>query len=190
MNFEFIKLAIPEVILITPETFTDERGFFMETYKKTLFEKAGIRESFVQDNYSSSKKNVLRGLHYQIPPRKQSKLVRCIRGEVFDVAVDIRKGSPYFGAWVGEYLNEDNKKMIFIPSGFAHGYLVLSEQAEIVYKVSEEYSKNHERGIFWKDPAVKIDWPLSVSPILSKKDEKLPLLRDAGNDFIYERERS
>jgi len=188
MNFEFKRLAIPEVILITPGIFTDERGFFMEAYKKSVFEKAGIKENFIQDNHSKSRKNVLRGLHYQLPPMSQSKLVRCIRGEVFDVAVDIRKGSPYFGAWVGEYLNEDDKRMIFIPSGFAHGYLVLSEEAEIVYKVDKEYSKDHERGIFWKDPEVGIDWPLSVSPILSEKDKKLPLLADAGDDFRYKHE--
>jgi dTDP-4-dehydrorhamnose 3,5-epimerase len=188
MNFEFRELAIPEVKLITPETFTDERGFFMETYKKSVFDKAGIREDFVQDNHSSSRKNILRGLHYQIPPRDQAKLIRCIRGEIFDVVVDIRRGSPHFGEWLGEYLNEDNRKMIFVPSGFAHGYLVLSDKAEIVYKISEEYSKNHERGLLWKDPEVSIDWPLSVSPILSKKDQKLPLLKDAGEDFRYEHE--
>ena len=185
MDFEFRELAIPEVILITPESFTDERGFFMEIYKKTVFEKAGIKENFVQDNYSGSKKNVLRGLHYQIPPRGQAKFVRCMRGEIFDVAVDIRKGSPYFGLWVGEYLNEDNKKMVYIPKGFAHGYLVLSEEAQIVYKISEEYSKNHERGIFWNDSAVNINWPLAVSPILSEKDKKLPLLKDIGDYFRY-----
>ena len=185
MNFEFRELAIPEVILVTPEIFTDERGFFMEIYKKTVFEKAGIKENFTQDNYSSSQKNVLRGLHYQIPPRGQAKLIRCVSGEIFDVAVDIRRGSPYFGSWVGEYLNEDNKRMVYIPKGFAHGYLVLSEEAKIVYKVSEEYSKNHERGIFWKDPEVGIDWPSSVSPILSEKDKGLPLLKEAEDCFRY-----
>jgi dTDP-4-dehydrorhamnose 3,5-epimerase len=185
MNFEFKKLAIPEVILITPEVFTDERGFFMETYKKSIFEKAGIKENFIQDNHSKSKQNVLRGLHYQMLPMDQSKLVSCIKGKVFDAAVDIRKGSPYFGKWVGEYLNENDKKAIFIPSGFAHGYLVLSKEAEIVYKVSKEYSKNHERGIFWKDPEVGINWPISVPPILSEKDKKLPLLKDAEKVFMY-----
>jgi dTDP-4-dehydrorhamnose 3,5-epimerase len=186
MNFEFTELAIPEVILITPETFTDERGFFMETYKKTVFEKAGIKENFLQDNYSSSKKNVLRGLHYQIPPRGQAKLVRCIRGEIFDVTVDVRRGSPYFGAWVGEYLNEDNKKMVYIPEGFAHGYLVLSEETKVIYKISKEYSKKYERGILWKDPEVGIDWPVSGVPVLSEKDKGLPLLKDAKDIFLYQ----
>jgi dTDP-4-dehydrorhamnose 3,5-epimerase len=185
MNFEFKKLAIPEVILITPEIFTDGRGFFMETYKKSVFEKAGIKENFIQDNCSRSEKNVLRGLHYQIPPMEQAKIVRCVKGEIFDVAVDIRKNSPRFGEWAGDYLSEKNKNMIFIPAGFAHGYLVLSEEAEIVYKVSKEYSGDHERGILWKDPAIGIEWPLSVEPILSEKDRKLPLLNEAENSFRY-----
>ena len=185
MDFKFKKLSIPDVILITPEVFNDGRGVFMETYKKSAFEKAGIKENFIQDNYSSSKKNVLRGLHYQIPPMEQAKLVRCIRGKVFDVAVDIRKGSPCFGEWTGDYLSEENKNIIFIPAGFAHGYLVLSEEAEIVYKVSKEYSKDHERGIFWKDPTVGIEWPFPVEPILSEKDKKLPLLDEAENSFRY-----
>lgn len=186
MNFKFKKLSIPDVILIIPEVFSDERGFFMETYKKSAFEKAGIKENFIQDNHSSSKKNVLRGLHYQIPPMEQSKVVRCIKGEVFDVAVDIRKVSPYFGKWVGDYLTEENKKMIFIPAGFAHGYLVLSEEAEVVYRISKEYSKEHEKGIFWKDPTLKIDWPISGAPILSEKDKKLPLLKETKNIFLFQ----
>ena len=180
MKFKFKKLSIPDVIIITPEVFSDDRGFFTETYKKSAFEKAGIKENFTQDNYASSQKNVLRGLHYQIPPTEQAKLVRCIRGEVFDVAVDIRKDSTSFGEWVGVRLSEENKKMIFIPAGFAHGYLVLSEEAEISYKVSREYSKEHERGILWEDPTLKIAWPLSGEPILSEKDKKLPLFKDAA----------
>ena len=179
MGFEFKKLAIPDIILITPESFEDKRGFFMETYKKAAFETEGIKVPFIQDNHSGSGKNVLRGLHYQIPPMEQAKLVRCIRGEIFDVAVDIRKSSPHHGKWAGEYLSEENKKMLYIPPGFAHGYLVLSEQAEIVYKVSKEYSKEHERGISRKDPSIKIKWPIKGTPILSKKDEKLPFLQEA-----------
>ncbi len=185
MDFEFKKLSIPDVILITPQVFNDGRGIFMETYKKSAFEKAGIKENFIQDNYSSSKKNVLRGLHYQIPPMEQAKLVRCVKGKVFDVAVDIRKGSPYFGEWTGDYLSEENKNTIFIPAGFAHGYLVLSEKADIAYKASKEYSKDHERGLFWKDPTVSIEWPLSGKPILSEKDRKLPLLKDLKVDFRF-----
>ncbi|MEJ2355595.1 MAG: dTDP-4-dehydrorhamnose 3,5-epimerase [candidate division WOR-3 bacterium] len=179
MGFEFKKLAIPDLILITPACFVDERGFFMESYKKSAFEKGGIKISFIQDNHSGSKKDVLRGLHYQIPPMEQAKLVRCIRGEIFDVAVDIRKSSPYYGKWAGEYLSEENKKMLYIPPGFAHGYLALSEKTEMVYKVSKEYSKDHERGISWKDPSIKIKWPITGNPILSKKDKQLPLLKEA-----------
>jgi len=185
MNFKFKKLSIPDVILITPEVFEDERGFFMEAYKESDFRKFGIDEKCVQDNHSKSKKNVLRGLHYQISPTEQAKLVRCIKGKVFDVAVDIRKDSPHHGKWVGEYLSEENKNMLFIPAGFAHGYLVLSEEAEVIYKVSKEYSGQHERGIFWKDPAIGIDWPLSEEPILSEKDRNLPYLADTEDSFRY-----
>jgi len=184
MDFKFKKLSIPNVILITPEVFRDERGMFTETYKKSVFEKAGIKEDFVQDNNSKSKKNVLRGLHYQISPMEQAKLVRCIKGKVFDVAVDIRKDSPHYGKWIGEYLSCENKNMLFIPAGFAHGYLVLSEEAEVIYKVSKEYSGQHERGIFWKDPAIGIDWPFCEEPILSEKDKKLPLLRNVEEEFL------
>ncbi|MBN1694050.1 dTDP-4-dehydrorhamnose 3,5-epimerase [candidate division WOR-3 bacterium] len=190
MDFKFKKLSIPDLIIVTPQVFNDERGIFMETYKKSAFEKVGIKENFIQDNHSSSKKNVLRGLHYQIPPMEQAKLVRCIKGEVFDVAVDLRKGSPYFGKWAGDYLSEENRKMIFIPAGFAHGYLVLSEEADISYKVNKEYSKEHDRGIFWKDTTVRIEWPLYGKPILSDKDKKLPLLKDIGEDFRYELKKS
>jgi len=183
MGFKFKKLAIPDVILITPDVFKDKRGFFMETYKKSCFKKWGIEMDFTQDNHSSSPKKVLRGLHYQIPPMEQAKLVRCIRGEIFDVAVDVRKSSPYYGKWIGEYLSEKNKKTLFIPVGFAHGYLVLSEKAEIVYKVSKEYSKDHERGILWEDPSIKIEWPISRKPVLSEKDKMLPLLHEAEKEF-------
>lgn len=177
MPFKFKRLKIPDVILIEPQVFEDERGFFIETYRKSAFEKEGIKTNFVQDNYSKSSKNVLRGLHYQISPMEQIKLVRCIRGKVFDVAVDIRKGSPHYGKWIGEYLSEENKNMLFIPAGFAHGYLVLSEETEIIYTVSKEYSKEHERGIFWKGLEIEIDWPLTGEPILSDKDKNLPSLR-------------
>jgi len=184
MGFEFKKLAIPDVILITPYVSKDKRGFFMEAYKKSGFEKGGIEIDFIQDNQSNSRKDVLRGLHYQIPPQEQAKLVRCVKGKIFDVAVDIRKSSPYYGKWVGEYLSEENKKMLFIPPGFAHGFLTLSEKAEIIYKVSKEYSKDHERGILWKDPAIKIKWPIPRNPILSEKDKKLPLLDKTEDIFL------
>lgn len=179
MSFKFQKLSIPDLILVTSEVYNDKRGFFMETYKKSAFDEAGIKEEFTQYNHSKSQKNVLRGLHYQLSPMEQAKLVRCVKGKVFDVAVDIREGSPYYGKWIGEYLSEENKNMLFIPEGFAHGYLVISEEAEIIYKVTKEYSKEHERGVFWNDPAIGIIWPLeSEKPILSEKDKNLPLLRE------------
>jgi len=179
MPFKFKNLEIPDVILIEPQIFKDERGFFMEAYKESDFKRFGIEEDFVQDNHSKSKKNVLRGLHYQISPMEQAKLVRCIKGKVFDVAVDIRKDSPHYGKWVGEYLSYENKNLFFIPAGFAHGYLVLGEEAEIIYKVTKEYSPEHDRGIIWNDPNINVDWPIENTPVLSKKDSKLPLLENA-----------
>ncbi|NPA16488.1 MAG: dTDP-4-dehydrorhamnose 3,5-epimerase [Aquificae bacterium] len=188
MPFEFIKTNIPDVVLVKPKVFGDERGFFMETYKKSDFEKAGIDTDFVQDNHSKSVKGVLRGLHYQKEPFAQGKLVRCIRGRIFDVAVDIRKGSPTFGKWVGFELSEENKLMLWIPKGFAHGFLVLSEEAEIIYKVSGgEYSPEHDAGIIWNDRDININWPMAEvgNIILSEKDKKLPHLKNADINFVY-----
>ncbi|WP_456397410.1 dTDP-4-dehydrorhamnose 3,5-epimerase [Desulfurobacterium sp.] len=180
MPFEFIKTELSDVILIKPKVFGDNRGFFMETYKKSDFVNAGVDVEFVQDNHSKSIKGVLRGLHYQAKPRTQGKLVRCIRGRIFDVAVDIRKGSSTFGRWVGFELSEENKFMLWIPAGFAHGFLTLSEEAEIVYKVSgSEYSPEHDRNIRWNDPDISIKWPIQGNPILSEKDKNAPFLRDA-----------
>jgi len=187
MPFKFKRLKIPDVTLIKPQVFEDERGFFMESYKESDFKDFGIEEKFVQDNHSKSKKNVLRGLHYQIPPMEQTKLVRCIIGKIFDVAVDIRKGSPYYGKWVGEYLSEENKNILFIPAGFAHGYLVMSEEAGILYKVTNEYSPEHDRGIIWNDPEIGIDWPMENNLIISAKDKKLPTIKKANNIFILKR---
>ncbi|SNR61070.1 dTDP-4-dehydrorhamnose 3,5-epimerase [Desulfurobacterium atlanticum] len=181
MPFEFIKTEIPDVIIVKPKVFGDERGFFLETYKKSDFEKAGIDTDFVQDNHSKSVKNVLRGLHFQRAPKEQGKLVRCIKGKIFDVAVDIRKNSPTFGKWVGIELSEENKLMLWIPKGFAHGFLTLSEEAEIIYKVSgSEYSPEHDAAIRWDDPEINIKWPLenSTEPILSKKDKNAPFLKN------------
>ncbi|MGB4645270.1 MAG: dTDP-4-dehydrorhamnose 3,5-epimerase, partial [Dictyoglomaceae bacterium] len=149
MPFNFIKLEIPEVILIEPTVFSDERGFFIETYKSSEFKKNGIDYDFVQDNHSKSKRGVLRGLHYQLKPMEQGKLVRCIKGRIWDVAVDIRKGSPTYSKWVAVELSEDNKKMFWIPPGFLHGFVALEDNTEIIYKVTKEYSKEHDRGIFW-----------------------------------------
>ena len=174
---EFIKTEIPEVVLIKPKVFKDDRGFFMETYKKSEFERAAITTSFVQDNHSKSTKYVLRGLHFQKEPFGQGKLVRCIRGKIFDVAVDIRKESPTFKRWVGFELTEENKQMLWIPRGFAHGFLTLSDEAEIIYKVSDnEYSPKSDAGIIWNDPEININWPIDREPILSGKDKLLPKL--------------
>ncbi len=186
MLFKFERLSIPDVILITPEQFEDNRGYFMEVYKRSEFERFGIKESFIQDNFSKSREGVLRGLHYQKPPKAQGKLIKCVRGEIFDVAVDIRKGSPYYSRWVGEYLSDKNKKMLYLPIGFAHGLLVMSDEAVVIYKTTNEYSPEHERGIVWNDPELGIEWPIDESPILSDKDSSFPTLYKADNNFVYE----
>ena len=186
MPFEFERTWVPEVVVVKPKVFADGRGFFMETYKKSDFAQMGIDVDFVQDNHSKSVKGVLRGLHYQLEPKAQGKLVRCVRGRIFDVAVDIRRGSPTFGKWVGVELSEENKLMLWIPKGFAHGFLVLSEEAEVIYKVSgSEYSPEHDRSIRWNDPSIGIEWPLESEPILSEKDRNAPLLKDARINFRY-----
>jgi dTDP-4-dehydrorhamnose 3,5-epimerase len=167
---EFIRTDIPDVIIIEPRVFGDERGFFMETWQRSMFAEHGIDFDFVQDNHSLSGKGILRGLHYQIR-QPQGKLVRVISGEVFDVAVDIRKGSPWFGKWVGATLSAENKRMFWVPPGFAHGFYVLSDQAEFVYKCTDFYAPEHERSILWNDPDIGITWPLDRSePVLSDKD--------------------
>ncbi len=174
-NFTFNKTSIEGVIIVTPTAFGDKRGFFMETYQKKDFVAGGITTDFVQDNHSKSVKNVLRGLHYQIK-FPQSKLVRCVKGEVFDVVVDLRKNSPTFGKWEGVVLSEENKKQLFIPKGFAHGFFVLSNEAELSYKVDDYYHPNDEGGIMWNDPKIGIDWciPENVTPVLSEKDKIHP----------------
>ncbi len=185
MPFSFKRLEIPDVIVVEAKSYSDERGYFLESFKESDFILNGIDAKFVQDNISHSNKNVLRGLHYQKNPKAQSKLVIPIRGKIFDVAVDIRKGSPYFGKWVGEILSEENHKSMFVPQGFAHGFCVLSEHADILYKVSSEYSSENERGIVWNDPTLEINWTVD-NPILTKKDLELPLLNDSDNNFSYE----
>ncbi|WP_456395606.1 dTDP-4-dehydrorhamnose 3,5-epimerase [Thermococcus sp.] len=177
MPFEFKRLEIPDVILIKPKVFEDERGFFMETYKKSDFEKAGIKGEFVQDNHSRSKYGVLRGLHFQREPYAQAKIVRCIRGVIYDVAVDLRKNSPTFGKYVGVILSEYNKHQLYIPRGFAHGFLVLSDVAEVIYKVDNVYAPDYEGGLIWNDPDVGIKWPVD-EPVVSGKDMKWPTLRE------------
>jgi len=175
----FSPTTIPDVIVIEPKVFADERGFFLESYQKKLFSEAGIDADYVQDNHSKSEQGVLRGLHYQIQ-QTQGKLVRVIAGEIFDVAVDIRKSSPTFGKWVGDYLSAENKKLLWVPPGFAHGFYVTSPEAEVLYKATDYYAPQWERSIIWNDPTVNIDWPLHGKiPILSSKDESGKLLKEA-----------
>ena len=165
-------LAIPEVFLLEPRVFGDERGFFFESYNQRDFEAViGKKATFVQSNHSHSVRNVLRGLHYQIQ-QAQGKLVRVIAGEVFDVAVDIRRTSPTFGHWIGERLSAENKKQLWIPPGFAHGFVVLSDTAEFLYSVTDYWAPEHERCIIWNDQTLKIDWPIAEAPILSDKDAR------------------
>ncbi|EGZ4893982.1 dTDP-4-dehydrorhamnose 3,5-epimerase [Salmonella enterica] len=170
-----IKTEIPDVLIFEPKVFSDERGFFMESFNQKVFEEAvGRKIEFVQDNHSKSTKGVLRGLHYQVEPYAQGKLVRCIAGEVFDVAVDIRKDSETFGKWVGVNISSENKRQLWIPEGFAHGFLVLSDSADFLYKTSNYYSPIHERGIVWNNPTININWPINIDKILSEKDTILP----------------
>ena len=180
--FTFKETKIKGVYIIEPEVFGDNRGYFMETYRKEEFDNAGLKYNFVQDNQSKSKKGVLRGLHYQ---RKypQAKLVRVISGEVFDVAIDLRKDSPTYGQWVGEILSSENKKMLMVPRGFAHGFMVLSETAEFIYKCDEVYHPEDEGGIMWNDPEVGIKWPSDIEPLLSEKDQKHPSLKESKISF-------
>lgn len=177
---EFISTSIPDILLIRPRVFGDERGFFLESYQAQRFAEAGIDTDFVQDNHSGSKQGILRGLHYQIR-QAQGKLVRVVRGEIFDVAVDIRRSSPTFGKWASARLSAENKLQIWVPPGFAHGFYVLSDWAEVVYKSSDYYAPEWERCILWNDPQIGIDWPIlnGQSPLLSAKDAQGKLLQDA-----------
>ena len=178
MGFTFEKTDLPDVILITPRVFKDDRGYFFETYKKSDFVANGIAEEFVQENRSFSIKGVLRGLHYQIHPHAQGKLVACASGSIFDVAVDIRRDSPHFGQWVGFDLTGENGNMLYLPPGFAHGFYTLSDSAQVVYKVTAEYAPHHEAGIMWNDPEIGIEWPAG-RVVLSGRDEEHPGLREA-----------
>lgn len=175
----FFPTQIPAAVIIEPKVIADERGFFLESYQKQRFANVGITADFVQDNHSKSRFGTLRGLHYQIR-QPQGKLVRVIAGEIFDVAVDIRKNSPTFGRWVGDYLSAENKRMIWVPPGFAHGFYVISPEAEVIYKATDYYAPQWERTIAWNDPAIGIDWPIGdVHPILSPKDAAGKLLAEA-----------
>ena len=185
MAFKFLRLDIPDVVLIEAQAFKDQRGLFVESYKRSDFSANGIHDIFVQDNYSHSLRRVLRGLHYQKRPKDQAKLVTVLRGEIFDVAVDIRRGSPTYARWVGKVLAAEDCRLLYIPVGFAHGFCVLSEEADVLYKVTAEYAPELDRGVIWDDPEIGIRWPIN-DPMVSPKDAELPPLHLADNDFRYE----
>lgn len=185
MPFIFQKTDIDDVILVKPQVFGDSRGFFLESYQKSTFYKNGIDVEFCQDNHSKSTKGVLRGLHYQKKPKAQAKLVRCSKGKIFDVAVDIRKNSPTFAKWTGAILSEENKEMLFIPAGFAHGFVVLSDEAELLYKASNEYSAENDRGIRWNDPDININWGIDFTPLISHKDTNQPFLTAITEEDLF-----
>ena len=186
MSFIFNPLRIPDVISITPNLFNDERGYFFENFNHSSFKNRNnnpIDLNFIQENFSKSKKHVIRGLHFQKNPKAQAKLVTAVSGEIFDVAVDLRKNSLTYGKWVSEILSETNHKSLYIPEGFAHGFCVLSEGANVVYKINREYSPQHEQGIIWNDPDIDISWPIS-EPIISEKDQNLPYFKNQTYDFM------
>ncbi len=182
MPFEFEPQAIPQVVLVKPHLFSDERGMFAELYKASEFNEYGFGKQFLQINFSKSEQGVVRALHYQLHPKAQGKLVMVTSGEIFDVAVDLRKSSPTFQKWVGVTLSAVEKHMLFVPVGFAHGFGVLSEQAEVMYFTTEEYAPEYERGIQWNDPAINISWPVQ-KPVLSEKDAAYPPLDKAEHNF-------
>lgn len=176
MSINVEKTSLTGVLVIVPRVFRDQRGFFLETYHKEKYRLAGIDRSFVQDNHSCSRKGILRGLHYQLN-HPQAKLITVSRGEIYDVAVDIRRGSPSFGKWIGVYLSEQNNRQLFIPEGFAHGFVVLSDPADVTYKCTDLYDPEDEQGVIWSDPQIGIEWPM-VDPVLSDKDKQFSRLSD------------
>jgi dTDP-4-dehydrorhamnose 3,5-epimerase len=185
-KMNFFETSLKGVMVIIPQVFGDHRGWFMETYSELIFKEEKVGIKFVQDNHSySAAKGTLRGLHYQLNPRAQTKLVRCTKGSIFDVAVDIRKGSPTFGKWYGIELSEENKKQLLIPKGFAHGFITLTDNVEVQYKVDELYAPEFDRGIIWNDPSIAVEWPIGLLPVLSEKDENAPLLINAENNFHF-----
>jgi dTDP-4-dehydrorhamnose 3,5-epimerase len=185
MSFRFIPLELPGLTLIEETRRGDARGFFAETFKESEFRAAGIPGPFVQDNHARSARGVLRGMHYQLPPKPQGKLIRVVSGEVFDVAVDLRKGSPTYGRWAGVRLSGDEGRLLWVPPGFAHGYVVLSETSDFMYKVTAEYDAALDRGVRWNDPAIGIEWPMEA-PVLSDRDVRQPMLVEADNPFVFE----
>jgi dTDP-4-dehydrorhamnose 3,5-epimerase len=184
MPFTFKQLEIPGLVLVEPKRIGDGRGFFMELYKSSEFEGSGLPTAFVQDNLSHSTRGVLRGLHYQLHPHAQGKLVMALSGRIFDVAADIRHGSPTYGRWLGLELTSENGLMFYVPPGFAHGFCVLSDEATLLYKVTDEYAPECERGIIWNDPQIAVEWPIA-EPLLSPTDVTLPPLHEAENNFVF-----
>ena len=184
MPFSFTRLSIPEIMLIEPLVFRDQRGFFMETYKYSEFAQEGITETFVQGNHSKSARGVLRGLHYQKNPKAQGKLIRAMSGEIYDVVVDLRRGGPTYRNWVAVNLSANEKKMLYVPAGFAHGFCVTSDEAEVHYSATAEYAPDCEAGVLWSDPELAITWP-TAEPQLSGRDRAWPALKWADNNFTY-----
>jgi dTDP-4-dehydrorhamnose 3,5-epimerase len=184
MPFRFTRLPVSDLILVETDPIADPRGVLSELYKRSAFEAAGIGAVFVQENLSRSTRGVLRGLHYQIPPHAQGKLVACLRGEIFDVGVDLRRGSPSYGRWASAALSGENRRMLYVPEGFAHGFCVVSEDADVVYQLTAEYAPAAERGVRWDDPALGIPWPVRA-PVLSDRDRALPGLTDLAAEFDY-----
>lgn len=182
MSISVEQTSLPGVLVVQPRVFGDQRGFFLETFHQEKYQKAGIDRNFVQDNHSHSRKGTLRGFHYQLP-HPQAKLITVVRGEIFDVAVDIRKGSPTFGKWFGIHLSEENKRQLFIPEGFAHGFLVLSQDTDVTYKCSELYFQEDEHGVIWSDPQIGVEWP-AQDPILSDKDKNFSRLSEIPENLL------
>jgi dTDP-4-dehydrorhamnose 3,5-epimerase len=176
--FKKLSTSLPGVVIVEPRVFSDERGFFLESYNERALAELGIQERFVQDNHSSSSRNVVRGLHYQIK-QPQGKLVRAVEGEILDVAVDLRRSSPTFGGWESVRLSGENKRMLWIPAGFAHGFLVISEKAQVLYKATDYYAPEHSRTLAWNDPDLKIEWDVEGEPVVSAKDRRGVAFRDA-----------
>jgi dTDP-4-dehydrorhamnose 3,5-epimerase len=178
------RLAIPDVVLMEPSAFADDRGLFFESFNAAAFEAAtGVTRTFVQDNHSISRKGVVRGLHFQLPPFAQGKLVRVVYGAAFDVAVDVRRASPTFGQWVGEILSAGNRRQLWIPEGFAHGFMALEDETQFLYKTTAPYNRDSERVIVWNDPVIAIDWPRTFAPIVAERDRRAPLLGDTREMF-------
>jgi len=186
-KFKFTNAPIPGIIIIEPKVFSDDRGFFMEFFNRDAFSEPGFKEPLLQLNHSRSKKGVVRGLHYQIHPFPMGKLVKCVSGRIFDVGVDIRKGSPHFGKWYGEILSGENHKMLYLPPGFAHGFLSLEDNTEVIYACTGAYSAENERAILWNDPAIGIKWPIEQvgKVIVSERDQKHPGLKNAETNFTF-----